>query len=789
MKKTGWIRGLALVLALVLLVTAVGALNYDWSGDGKTNVWDLQLGINDNKTEEEQAAALKEALGGGDELKPNAQGEYEIYTSLGLYNMANMTNDGTEGGKTFRLMRDIDMDGAVWYTPDVFAGVLEADGHVISNLTIVGERKLSSSAVCAGFFSKIGRAGAVRNLKLENANLVLSADSEANFIGLIAGSVVGEISNCTTIGSVTDPRTSLTSTVYIGTICGRVENIPDNPAVGITVTDESILMTAETAEITKISGKSQKVLCKMGMDFAALSYPEGTESGKQYKRQLGIAGWAPNYDNFKKYNWQDISGACTVAGGTGKVYDLVDPILTARRQATVDKMYEICTVAWTPAQDMIMNYYKIGTGENAGKLTYSRKIWKVGTTYYGLPYNHGSGSLERFNAYTEEGSNGVRKVSSSLPAYAFYYTHSSVLEAMNTNGENATVADANFPYWKQGDVTKVLIDAGLVTGDKKFNLSNGTYYENIVHQLGLGYQSQYAGEATLYGTVKSADHAGWCAYLGNDCSQAIMWAWREVVSSDVKNGGTVISGVSQMCPTTANQKNYGLVPVGGMEPTKFDPATIDEIYSALGSQGFMNLYAQASRGDALICDQTAGAHSRMIAYDPICIRNYRGTIDGANSYLITHEQGGSAKNEYTTCHPDRVLAFNSTALIDDDDHKNKNEDGKGVSCSHYFPVSIKAFHDVDSKAVTSTVTYADGIVKSNFYILSLTVDGVETFPSISQHSTLNASLRVGEGYRDAHVKEDLNKIYGNITGKTVTVKLSNGDTYTVNCDAGTVTKN
>ena len=85
MKKTGWIRGLALALTLVLLVTAVGALSYDWSGDGKTNVWDLQLGINNNKTEEEQAAALKEALGGNsDELKPNAQGEYEIYTSLGL---------------------------------------------------------------------------------------------------------------------------------------------------------------------------------------------------------------------------------------------------------------------------------------------------------------------------------------------------------------------------------------------------------------------------------------------------------------------------------------------------------------------------------------------------------------------------------------------------------------------------------------------------------------------------------------------------------------------------------
>ena len=29
----------------------------------------------------------------------------------------------------------------------------------------------------------------------------------------------------------------------------------------------------------------------------------------------------------------------------------------------------------------------------------------------------------------------------------------------------------------------------------------------------------------------------------------------------------------------------------------------------------------------------------MIAYDPICIRSYNGTIHETNSYLITHEQG------------------------------------------------------------------------------------------------------------------------------------------------------
>ena len=60
MKKTRWMRGIALVLALVLLVGVVGALTYDLNGDGKTNVWDLQLIVNKSETDAYEAA-LKEA--------------------------------------------------------------------------------------------------------------------------------------------------------------------------------------------------------------------------------------------------------------------------------------------------------------------------------------------------------------------------------------------------------------------------------------------------------------------------------------------------------------------------------------------------------------------------------------------------------------------------------------------------------------------------------------------------------------------------------------------------------
>lgn len=790
-KKTLWSRLLTLGLAFVMLLGAVGALNFDLSRDGKTNVWDLQLAVNNGLSKEEQQQALKEAFGGkGDELHPNANGEYEIWSPLGLYNMAKLVDENDGGkGMTFRLMADIDLGGADWDGDLIFSGTLEGNGHVISNLIVDHDTMISSTACAQGFFAKIGREGAVRNLKLENITVMIPQNSKAAYIGLLTGSLLGEIKNCTTVGQVIDPRTDLSNicsksaqtgsaTCYIGTLAGRVENVTDNPAIGVIIDDTSILMTAESAEVTAISGKSQKVLCKMGMDLTQIVDPDPTDTAV-YKRVLGTVGWAPNYNNFNAYNWQDISGACTVEGGTGKIYNLEDPILTARRQATVDKMYEICTVQWTPAQDMVMVYYKT---EN-GTLDFSRKIWEKGVTYTGMPYNHGSGSLERFYAYTEEGANGVRTPTSEVPAYAFYYNNSGVLSAMNANGASATYVDENWNLYGNTN-TIAMIGMGLITS------STGTKYGTITHQLSCGYLEKYAGSQTMTvgETVERADHAGFSRYLGNDCSQAIQWAWREVVSSDVASGGTVISGVRHMAPTTENQKRFGVLPVGDLVPTAYSEKGSCQMYDAVGAEGFYNAYAQASRGDAVI-DANSG-HSRMIAYDPICIRKFNGAIDAENSYLITHEQGGTAKNDYTTCNWDRVLGFQN--LVDEE--ASHNSDGTG-GCNHYYPMTIPAFHNVDNAAVTSHVTYSGGVVKSNFYILSTTVDGNEVFTAIGQHNGVKDTTTdknetiVGPGYREAQLSVNLAQVHDDVAGKTVTVRLSNGDTYTVDGSTGAVTKN
>ena len=759
MGKNKFTRLLALCMAVVCLVSLASALSFDLNDDGKTDVWDLQMAVNQEKTQDFENAVV-EALGGGNELKPNENGEYEIWSVMGLSKMADLVIAKEDKNVTFKLMADIDLQGASWYSGLVLSGTFDGNGHVISNLVVDESAYVSGSKITTqGFFNKINRGALVKNLKLENITIAIPADSKATYVGLLAGNITGEVHDCTTVGTIIDPRTNLSEKCFYGALAGRVDNA-DDPVIGVTIDDESILMNAETAEMTAISGKSQKVLCKLAMDFAEL------ESGSK-SRQFGICGYAPAaaINKFKEYSWQDISGATSVVGATGKVYTLEDPVLLARRQAVVDKMYEICTVEWTPSQNMTIYYYKNGTGENKGKLNYSSKTWKVGQTYRGMPYNHGSGSLERFESWMEGTDTQGRLITkTTLPTSAYYYTYSGVRELLS--GYTDTTLQTPLTYTDTND-------------------------ENKTYDLLGGFQ--VSDQALTMGeTVSSADHAGFSRYVGNDCSQAIQWAWREVVSSDVASGGTVISGVTQMAPTTTYQTRHGVLPVGGLVPTGTDVPTWEAYCAEQGQTKFYEAYAQASRGDALIMFATPGAHSRMVAYDPICIYTYdadakKYVIDGENSYIVTHEQGRSSSGtdngvEWTsTCYANCVYTFDMLY--------NYQNYASGIgSRGYYMPMTLPAFHSKNNNAVTSIVSYSDGVVKSNFYILSTTVDGNEVSTSVGQHSSTNTTTRVGDGYRDAHVQEDVAAVHGDLTGKTVTVHLSNGDVYTVDGSTGTVKK-
>lgn len=819
-----WTRVLALMMAVVCTLTMVAAAGIDRNGDGKYTVYDLQLLFKENKSDD-YADTLKQVLGGhGDELNPvDEEGKvYEIYTAFGLQNMAKLSKKNRCEGMTFKLMNDIDMRGASW-TPIMFGGVFEGQGHEIQNVNIDKDYKYvaSSTTYMQGFFAKLTWGAEVKNLHLRD--VVVTAQEKTRFIGLLAGSSLGLVQDCTTTGTVVDERTNLTEAIYVGTLLGRVENAlnPDTTlenrnVPGVKISDSSILMTAEDMDenmkailnseldigvlydsssemevakytLRKAMGASsalstiqtgQKVLCKMALRYAQL------EAGSA-SRTTGIVGVAPGSTqnlpqnaDYKNYNWQDISGSI----------DLQDPVQAQRRQAVVDKMYDICTVEWTPSKTMTRYFYKASATqdmllkcmESPNTTNARQKMAKVdvhtydqGKTYRGMPYMHAGGSLERFESWLENG-----KTKTNLPTETYYCSYGGLVYAMNKELSRLKDPDAkaSFEIWTKDEPAKIDTEAFDVTGMVRVD----------------------QGLKTEDNTMRSADIAGYGRYLGNDCSQAIMWAWREVVSSDVSNGGTVISGVRQMAPTEGNQSLYGVQPVNGIVPTGYDMTQWEETYANYGKMAYMEAYAQASRGDALICNATAGGHSRLIAYDPITIRNWKGEIQADLSYIITHEQGrgSSGSNWKSDCYANCLYTFEQLTY--------DREWGTGIGVrGHYMPMTLPVFHDVNSKAANtnevtnSYIKWENGAIKSNFYILSTKVgDAPEVFTGVTQHqstTTLDANgntvpnpTYVGHGYRDARVEvtlAELTEAHGDVAGQTVTVKLSNGYIGTVTIPA------
>jgi len=262
MKKFKWTKLLALCLAVVLIATAAAdTFVYDQNGDDKINVWDLQMAVNEGVGATDQAALLDKILGGGDELHKNENNQWEIWSSVGLYNMAKHA----QAGDTFVLMQDIDMNGAPWTPIENFNGTFKgSENYSVSNMKIT--KSVNGNQ---GFFASIAEGGTVYRLNLKDVNLI--ADSNASYIGLLAGSCAGTVDACTTVGYVTDSRTSLSQNVYVGGLVGKLDD------TGEILTDvENMLYESPTESIPNVSSQ-------LATNFAALS-------SDTYCRTVAIVG-------------------------------------------------------------------------------------------------------------------------------------------------------------------------------------------------------------------------------------------------------------------------------------------------------------------------------------------------------------------------------------------------------------------------------------------------------------------------------------------------------------------
>ena len=153
---------------------------------------------------------------------------------------------------------------------------------------------------------------------------------------------------------------------------------------------------------------------------------------------------------------------------------------------------------------------------------------------------------------------------------------------------------------------------------------------------------------------------GFDIYIGTDCSSTVQQAWWTVSNStDIRNTTYLPAAMGR-----------GTIAVGDytcdFELKKETRDGVNAYYTAqyleaTDEQVMYESYAATRPGDAIVNKLAAGGHTRMIAYDPVVIKDQDGKIDPTYSYVLTHEQGSTwtddVKMEASSCKVDWKYTF------------------------------------------------------------------------------------------------------------------------------------
>lgn len=404
--------------------------------------------------------------------------------------------------------------------------------------------------------------------------------------------------------------------------------------------------------------------------------------------------------------------------------------LQSRQQVVVDYMDAMATVAWQVCEPITYN------AREGGSVVQS---FEPGVTYYGLPYTSMNGSLERFMSQIDTSS-----------------------------GTNITVS----------------------------GLESSNYHED--------------------GDIKGYDD--FAQYMGNDCSAAVGWAWLRVSpirvdgDTDTEYAGGVWPRYAMNMVPNAEAQALGIYPVGdwttvsdtndsvvGTFAYEVEDGVYDTlaVYETIGKNALIEAYAVSRKADAIVylkydnTTDSGGGHARLLAADPIVIRNANGSIDTDASYVLCTEQGdglGDRKNTNSSWRYHYKYTFEE--LISPSTHKV------------FLPVTIRALRS-DYVKVAYVNQYSDlpvtgpatGKLYSNFRVISSTVTVSDAKGNVIYDNEIftgvSNSMSVA---RDRHQIIDLSEIHGDAfaaaaeaAGMTVgrryyysvELLLSNGETKTI----------
>ena len=648
-----------------------------------------------------QAAAQDQTLGETEKAELLAAIQEDVMKEVAVTKIRSADDlRSMQANGNYQLAADIDLSGAAWTPVENFSGVLDGNGYTISNV-VLNEAVQSGNQ---GFFGDIAAGGSVERLNLRNVTLTVSGDAQN--AGMLAGVNNGAIRGCTVTGTIT----AGSSTASIGIAAGQNSGIVEAGSFTVNAGENDHYGAEVTAEIRH----DRKSLRLVGSGNDA----EGTAL------------------------WRD----CSVSTA-----DLPDT-LQQRRRTAVGHMYAMASVKWSPAQDMMEYrcYYN----------RYSTPSFAPTQTYTGIPYSHGSCSLERFTyALLEDGAavNGTTTVTRKgmfLDPMSVYLASDLVEELQ---GRHDYEDDGTY-YWRNEQRLAMIREA--LAGVKHETIDWGDPEK---------------------GGITGQTMAGYGRWIGNDCSSSVMYAWWRAANADVANGGVAVMQASLMRPTTART-----IPAeeGGKETVIADSAAaygilpLDHFYydqtaKTPDADRFAQAYAMAGMADAVANDD----HVRMLACDPVVIRNAEGTIDIDRSYIITIEHGGvSNGNVSSGCGWGTYCKYSFQNLID----------------NGYYPATIGAWNDVDSSAAAenNSVEMDGTVICSNAHIISVQIGNTVFYTGVEQ-ARFGDEEAGTHGFRDVCTSVDLSK-EAEFSGlqdpaaQTITVTLADGSVWTGT--GGTFTK-
>ena len=263
----------------------------------------------------------------------------------------------------------------------------------------------------------------------------------------------------------------------------------------------------------------------------------------------------------------------------------------------------------------------------------------------------------------------------------------------------------------------------------KPDLPNGEYYVGEV------------AEALASEGIRPKDNYGFTQYMGNDCSSAVSWAWRQISSVDIAEGGCYGRYSGNMIPTEHNRHTHGILPVGDFFACSEDTR---QVVAQKGEEAFWESYAKALPGDGLSGYDTSG-HVLMLSFDSVVIRNEAGRINPDRSFFVTIEQGpGLYDSKREDLHINQELqepiqvcwrvdyrySFRDMARMGH--YEDETQQRKICGCDHiYLPITMQALLVEHTPAAVPRVWMQGSTVCSNFYIAATQMEGQPVYTQIS----------------------------------------------------------